>query len=521
MFTNIFIGFVVLFILAATPPVVARERWLERNNRAVLLHPRRFGQEQPGVIQQLSAACPGQVCGNLAVQAVTPLLAAQPECSQQDHADAIIDASRQFDAATQANMVALAKEYRQAEKNTPPDFSTNPPAARNSVFCQKAPKNLELNGLVQAQDPANDADLFFDPSTQATVRKGTQANTAPFSGAAAPRDPPVDAPAPTATTATALPDTAEECVTEVTVTVTGSNPAATGDATTFTVGDPITTAAPQNPTPPTNGSKIGNFGSCSVPQMEFGVGFDGRRETSFQPVDKVSYDHRSAQNHAIITHFICNTLVNKCGADQTARDTCATAKVAAAAAATGTGAQADAFNAVFGITTSFANIASVDNQGNVVSGTDDGRAPSATNGPSSNVASPTSATTVSSSAAATNTAISNGNGGNSGNNSGIGNFGQCSVPEIEFGTGFDGRRETSFQPADKASFNHGSAQNIDIIARAICDTLTSSCRADATVKATCATAAAAASAAPTKTGAQADAFNQVFGINTVRHLPSY
>ena len=31
---------------------------------------------------------------------------------------------------------------------------------------------------------------------------------------------------------------------------------------------------------------IGDFGSCSVPEVEFGVGFDGRKETSFQPVDK-------------------------------------------------------------------------------------------------------------------------------------------------------------------------------------------------------------------------------------------
>lgn len=31
----------------------------------------------------------------------------------------LLDASRQFDATTQANMIALAKEYRQAEKNTP------------------------------------------------------------------------------------------------------------------------------------------------------------------------------------------------------------------------------------------------------------------------------------------------------------------------------------------------------------------------------------------------------------------
>lgn len=64
------------------------------------------------------------------------------------------------------------------------DFSTQPARNRNSVFCQKAPKNAELNGLVQAQDPANDPNIFFDPAKQATVTKGSQANTAPFGGAA-------------------------------------------------------------------------------------------------------------------------------------------------------------------------------------------------------------------------------------------------------------------------------------------------------------------------------------------------
>lgn len=35
---------------------------------------------------------------------------------------------------------------------------------------------------------------------------------------------------------------------------------------------------------------IGNFGSCSVPQIEFGVGFDNRKETSFQPADEGKND---------------------------------------------------------------------------------------------------------------------------------------------------------------------------------------------------------------------------------------
>ncbi|KAI0254963.1 hypothetical protein BJV78DRAFT_1151812 [Lactifluus subvellereus] len=64
--------------------------------------------------------------------------------------------------------------------------------------------------------------------------------------------------------------------------------------------------------------KIGNFGSCSVPQIQFGAGFDNRKETSYEPVNMKSYNHGSAQNIDIISKFIC-------GADQTARTTCASA----------------------------------------------------------------------------------------------------------------------------------------------------------------------------------------------------
>ena len=52
-----------------------------------------------------------------------------------------------------------------------------------------------------------------------------------------------------------------------------------------------------------------------------------------------------------MTEFICDTLTNTCGADQTAKTTCATATAAAAAQPSGTGAQADAFNNAFGIIT--------------------------------------------------------------------------------------------------------------------------------------------------------------------------
>ncbi|KAJ7467460.1 hypothetical protein FB451DRAFT_1040077 [Mycena latifolia] len=177
------LGVLALTLMSVSEPVLGRERWLERGGRAIELNPRRFGQNHPAVLDKLRAACGNGICAKLAGAAVTPLLAAQGECTQQDFADKIIDTSLQFDAATQANMLAIAKEYRQTEKNTRPDFSTKPPTPRNSVFCQKAPVHAELDGLVQAQDPAN-GDVFFDPATGKSVQRGAQANTFPFTGTA-------------------------------------------------------------------------------------------------------------------------------------------------------------------------------------------------------------------------------------------------------------------------------------------------------------------------------------------------
>jgi hypothetical protein len=130
------IALVVLSVLSLSDVAFGRIRWAERDGKPVSLHPRRLGQQYPPVIDKISAACSGAVCGKLGGGAIAPLLALQPECSQQDFADSIIselrlfqstevcadcwsDASRQFDTATQANMISLAKEYRRAEKNTP------------------------------------------------------------------------------------------------------------------------------------------------------------------------------------------------------------------------------------------------------------------------------------------------------------------------------------------------------------------------------------------------------------------
>ncbi|KAJ7465027.1 hypothetical protein FB451DRAFT_428062 [Mycena latifolia] len=158
-----------------------------------------------------------------------------------------------------------------------------------------------------------------------------------------------------AETSTSTPEAT--CPPAVTITVTASA------TPTASVG---TGAAP--PANTGSASSIGNFGSCSVPQIEFATGFDNHRETSFRPLDRTSYDHGSAQAISIITQFICDTLVNKCGADATAKATCAQAQAAANAAPPKTGVDADIFNKFFNITTQFAKVTAVDDQGRVIAG---------------------------------------------------------------------------------------------------------------------------------------------------------
>lgn len=225
-----------------------------------------------------------------------------------------------------------------------------------------------------------------------------------------------------------------------------------------------------------NSGGIGNFGSCSVPQIEFGVGFDNRRETSFQPVDKgksprsfrllnqvvmslfnllASYNHGSAQAVAIITRFMCDQLVNSCGADQTARDTCARATTAASAAAAKTGAQADAFNAVFGITTNFASVQPIDDQGRPVGTTGSGNA---NNGNTGNNNTGNNNNNANNGNNNNNNNGNNNNGGNTGNNNNAGAGGNLQTftealggvnPPVVTALG-DGR----FQVQGNAAFNN-------------------------------------------------------------------
>ena len=99
----VYFATVALSVLSVTDQVLGRERWLERDNKPVLLHPRRFGQENPEVLQRIAAACPGEGCGTLAGQGPGVLLAAAGECAQQDLADDIIGMFLDYEGRVNSN----------------------------------------------------------------------------------------------------------------------------------------------------------------------------------------------------------------------------------------------------------------------------------------------------------------------------------------------------------------------------------------------------------------------------------
>ena len=93
--------------------------------------------------------------------------------------------------------------------------------------------------------------------------------------------------------------------------------------------------------------------------------------------------------------------------------------------------------------------------------------------------------------------------------SGAAAFGNCD-PTITFGIPSDGRQEEAFEPTDLSTFNHGSAQKIDIISQFICSQMSNKCDVDAAAVSTCDDAASAASGLTGQ--AAADAFNSALGL---------
>ncbi|KAJ3310222.1 hypothetical protein HDV04_005161 [Boothiomyces sp. JEL0838] len=62
------------------------------------------------------------------------------------------------------------------------------------------------------------------------------------------------------------------------------------------------------------------FGTCGVPDIQFGPGFDGRNENSF--IVKGAISHGSALNFKVIGQFVCGQLGSQCKAPQSTVDNC-------------------------------------------------------------------------------------------------------------------------------------------------------------------------------------------------------
>ncbi|OAV96778.1 hypothetical protein PTTG_03568 [Puccinia triticina 1-1 BBBD Race 1] len=167
----------------------AREVWSnDPSFPAHRLQRRRFSQESVPFHLFNIDGCPGQICGNLGGGSITPLLALKPPCDQQDYADKVIDAALDktngiTDQSVRDRLIQVAKLYRVAERNTKPLYYPLQ-VGRYSLYCDKAPRHKELDGLVQKQDPTANGTIFFDPSKKdindGTVLLGSQANTFPL-----------------------------------------------------------------------------------------------------------------------------------------------------------------------------------------------------------------------------------------------------------------------------------------------------------------------------------------------------
>ncbi|MBW0512177.1 hypothetical protein O181_051892 [Austropuccinia psidii MF-1] len=301
--------------------------------------------------QQLNKSVPFSAGGGIA-----PLLALKPPCDQQDHADAIIDAAKDMSNGigsqeSRKQMIQIAIEYRQAEKNTKPIYWPQV-TGRNSVYCLKAPKNSELDGLVQAQDPANDHLLFFDPAVKTNdstvilgkAPKGAISSVKLSSAGAGTGD------------GKAVPGVNNEQSSLENVNlkpVTAFNHAQVGVNDTAGMKNsspnPQPSSAPTQPTPDM--------------RLEFGSGFEGReaKDLAYQPLDSAMHTHTAALIFPTLICFnpvaldMCNELLNICGLKQgdPRFDQCKTLSSGIGKALRDGGA-ADRWNAAFGFTTTYA-----------------------------------------------------------------------------------------------------------------------------------------------------------------------
>jgi hypothetical protein len=118
------------------------------------------------------AAGGSERCNPLSIKAFDTLLANAGDCDQQDQADDMVDLGKSLNSV---DVISLSQVFAQQPRNSP-----------NSVaipYCQKAPRNPELNGLFQCQFAGVNQKLFVG-----NIAVG-QPGTIPF-GRSSPVSPP-------------------------------------------------------------------------------------------------------------------------------------------------------------------------------------------------------------------------------------------------------------------------------------------------------------------------------------------
>ncbi|KAH8984055.1 hypothetical protein EDB92DRAFT_1803417 [Lactarius akahatsu] len=104
----------------------------------------------------------GDPCVKLAGQnGIAALLANADPCAQQDNADAMVDFAKSPGVKNEQALIANAVAYRKHPRNALNINGVVP----STLFCEKAPRNEELSGVVNAQLQGVDPGLFGSPNT--------------------------------------------------------------------------------------------------------------------------------------------------------------------------------------------------------------------------------------------------------------------------------------------------------------------------------------------------------------------
>ncbi|KAI0062317.1 hypothetical protein BV25DRAFT_1838487 [Artomyces pyxidatus] len=104
----------------------------------------------------------GDPCVKLAGQdGISSLLANADACAQQDNADAMVTFAKSAGVKNKSALIANAIAYRKHPRNALNINGVVP----STLFCEKAPKNAELKGVVNAQLSGVNPGLFGSPAT--------------------------------------------------------------------------------------------------------------------------------------------------------------------------------------------------------------------------------------------------------------------------------------------------------------------------------------------------------------------